>query len=68
MEFFVGCIGVLAIIALVFGGLYVLVSAITYIICLAFGWGWSWMIGLGVCAVICLIWLVIMPLKGGKND
>ena len=68
MEFFVGCIGVLALLTLLFRVLFVLVSAITYVICLDFGWALSWIIGLGVCAIICLIWLVIMPLKGGNNE
>ena len=68
MEFFAGCAGVLVIAALVFGGAYLVVSALTYIACMAFGWTWSWMISLGVSAIVCLIWFVLMPLKGGKND
>lgn len=65
---FLGCLVALFVVALSAGVAYLVISAFTYVICLAFGWGWSWMIALGTFAVICLIWFIFMPLKGGKDD
>lgn len=67
MQALLGCIVFIFLIALVFGALYGIVAALTYLACIAFGWTWSWMIALGVCAVICLIWFIFLPLIGGKN-
>lgn len=54
--FFVGVAGI--------GLFYLIISALTYFICLGFGLEWSWLLSLGVTSLIVLLVLVSKLIKG----